>query len=311
MFIPDSWRYKDVNGQIVLITGGGSGIGQLMAIKFIELGCKVVLWDINADGMAQTVKMIKDKKLDSSKCFSYKINLSDFKSIYEVAKRVKAEVGIVDILINNAGVVSGTNLLDTPDEKILLTFNVNTLSHFFTLKAFLPDMVKRNFGHVVTTASVAGNVGVSSLVDYCSSKFANVGMDFSLRMELNQSKLTGIKTTIVKPYFINTGMFNGANPGILPLLTPEYVVDEIMSGILAEKAEVTLPKFLNFLLPLIPVIPNKCLAAVYDFLGGYEFMAEFHGREPPKQKGKSQNEINNNTVNGSNVAATGTSKKEK
>lgn len=62
--IPESWRYKDVKGQTVLITGAGSGIGQLMAVKFAQLGCKVVLWDVNDEGMKETVRMMKEKSLD-------------------------------------------------------------------------------------------------------------------------------------------------------------------------------------------------------------------------------------------------------
>lgn len=61
---PESWRYKDVKGQTVLITGAGSGIGQLIAVKFAQLGCKIVLWDVNEEGMKVTVKMIREKKLD-------------------------------------------------------------------------------------------------------------------------------------------------------------------------------------------------------------------------------------------------------
>lgn len=303
-FVPESFRQKDVTGQVILITGAGSGIGQLMAIKFLRLGAKVVIWDINDQGLKETVRIAKDQGLDTTKIFSYKINLCEPQAIYDTAKRVKSEVGIVDILINNAGVVSGTSFLDTPDEKIRLTFNVNVMAHFYTLKAFLPDMVTRNSGHIVTIASVAGSYGVSGLFDYCSSKFANVGMDLSLRAELAHANLTGIKTTVVRPYFITTGMFEGANPGLLPYLKPQQAVDGIVSGVLAERHNVTLPGMFTFLLPLSTIIPAKALADVYDFLGGFEFMTSFQGRgghgspKPVEQSnGTGKNsEINNNTA---------------
>lgn len=158
-FIPYSWRAKNVSGQTVLITGGGSGIGQLMALRFIKLGCKVIIWDINEKGMEQTVQMVKEKKLDVKKIKTFQINLSDRQAIYALAAKMLETEGPVDILINNAGVVSGQHLLDIPDEKIEFTFKVNALTHFFMLKAFLPDMIKRKSGHIVTIASVAGNVG--------------------------------------------------------------------------------------------------------------------------------------------------------
>ena len=84
-----------------------------------------------------------------------------------------------------AGIVSGTALLDTPDAKIMRTFDVNILAHFWTLKAFLPQMIERKLGHVVNVASLAGHSGINKLVDYCASKFAAVGLDEALRVELH------------------------------------------------------------------------------------------------------------------------------
>src|SRR5699024_2700062 len=114
-FIPESWKHRDISGQVVLITGGGSGIGQLMALKFAKLNAKVVIWDVNQAGMQTTVEMIHEAKLNPEKsCFCYRVNICNRKSVYDTAKRVQAEVGPVDILINNAGVVSGKYLLDLP-----------------------------------------------------------------------------------------------------------------------------------------------------------------------------------------------------
>ena len=77
-------------------------------------------------------------------------------------------------ILNHLGIVSGSALLDTPDEKIVRTFDVNVLAHFWTLKAFLPDMISQKNGHIVNVASLAGHAGQKKLVDYCSSKFAAV-----------------------------------------------------------------------------------------------------------------------------------------
>ena len=79
-----------------------------------------------------------------------------------------------------------------------------------TCKAFLPGMIERNHGHVVNIASSAGLIGVNGLADYCASKFGAVGFDESLRMELAMQGKNGVHTTVVCPYFISTGMFEGA-----------------------------------------------------------------------------------------------------
>merc|ERR1712142_1260025 len=129
----------------------------------------------------------------------------------------KEEVGPVTILVNNAGIVSGTSVLDTPDSKIVKTFEVNILAHFWTIKAFLPDMIKHKLGHI----------GTNKLVDYCSSKFAAVGLDEAFRVELFvQGHSDYIKTTVVCPYYISTGMFAGVQSKIIPILVPEFVADK-------------------------------------------------------------------------------------
>ncbi len=89
------------------------------------------------------------------------------------------------------------------------TLEVNTLAHFYTVKTFLPDMITRNTGHIVTIASAAGHIGVCGLADYCASKFGAVGFDESLRGELKHRGYN-IKTTCINPYLIDTGMFKGA-----------------------------------------------------------------------------------------------------
>ena len=95
-------------------------------------------------------------------------------------------------------------------EKIERTFNVNVMAHFWTIKSFLPEMINNKKGHIVTIASLAGHSGTNKLVDYCSSKFANVGMDEALKAELYvQGVSSFIKTTVVCPYYISTGMFAG------------------------------------------------------------------------------------------------------
>ena len=78
-----------------------------------------------------------------------------------------------------------------------------------TVKAFLPEMISRDRGHIVTVSSSAGMFGVTGLSDYCSSKFAAVGFHESVRAELCALSKTGVEMTLVCPYVINTGMFDG------------------------------------------------------------------------------------------------------
>ncbi|CAD5118591.1 DgyrCDS7278 [Dimorphilus gyrociliatus] len=248
-FLPNSWRYKDVQNQTVLITGAGSGLGRLLAFRFAKLGCATVLWDIDSKGNAKTAAEIKQRY--NSECLTYTVDLSSKESIYETANKVKEDIGEINILINNAGIVTGKKFMECQDALIEKTFQVNTSAHFWTTKAFLPRMLKLNHGHIVNIASAAGLTGVTGLADYCASKFAVVGFTESLSMELTSLEKTGVKTTVVCPYYIDTGMFKGVKtkfPEILPIVTPEHAVDRMMDGILSNKSEVWIPRSLYVLL---------------------------------------------------------------
>ncbi|XP_035218638.1 short-chain dehydrogenase/reductase family 16C member 6-like isoform X2 [Stegodyphus dumicola] len=255
-FIPKRLRYKDITGEVVLITGGGSGIGRLLATRFASHGAKIVVWDLNLDAAEETVKIIKE---NGGEAYAYQCDVSKPQLVYDAAAKVKREVGRVNILVNNAGIVTGKRLLDCPDHMIQKTFEVNAISHFWTCKAFLPDMMADNHGHIVSIASMAGLSGVVRLTDYCASKFAAVGFEESLRLELYCEGYTGIHSTVVCPYYINTGMFEGAKPGVFTMMSPEYVADEIVSAVLVNQEVLLLPKAFNILITIKTLLPVKAI----------------------------------------------------
>lgn len=279
--IPRTFMRKSVEGDVALVTGGGSGIGRLLCLKLARRGAKVVTWDVNAAGNDETVRQVSAA---GGECWAYTVDLCDRHSIYKVAARVKEEVGKVDILVNNAGIVTGRNFIDSPDELIQKTFEVNIMSHFWTTKAFLPDMISANKGHVVTVASLAGLSGVNKLADYCASKFAAVGFDESLRLELLVEGHKGVHTTVVCPYYISTGMFDGVKSKLIPILKPEYVASETIDGILLNRYTVILPSFCRFMILLKYILPFKGAYRIYKACGGHISMDGFQGRSKDLQQ---------------------------
>ncbi|XP_049638370.1 short-chain dehydrogenase/reductase family 16C member 6-like [Suncus etruscus] len=277
-------KKKDVTGEIVLITGAGSGLGRLMAILFAKLGAILVLWDIDQEGNMETRRLIEAK--GPSKVFAYTCDCSNRQEVYRIADQVKKEVGDVTILINNAGVVTGKLFLDIPDHMVEKNFSVNAISHFWTYKAFLPAMMKANHGHLVCISSVAGTVGTSTLSDYSASKFAAFGFAESIFLELALLLKKNIKTTIVCPFFIESDMFNGCvskYPMVLPLLKQDYVAERIVNGILEEQVYLIIPKFMSFALFLKQALPTKMTIALSKFFGMDICMASFKGRENTNQ----------------------------
>jgi NADPH:quinone reductase-like Zn-dependent oxidoreductase len=127
--LPCGWLpRKSVAGDIVLITGSGSGIGRLLAQRFAQLGSRLVLWDINAEGNEETARLVKKLGADAH---TYTVDLSSRVEIQRVDEQVKKEVGDVDILVNNAGIVTGKKFLECPDYLIEKTMEVNTNANFW------------------------------------------------------------------------------------------------------------------------------------------------------------------------------------
>merc|ERR1711970_96684 len=217
---------------------------------------------------------------EGGKAFTYTVDVSNREIIYEMADRIKKEVGDITILVNNAGIVSGTYLLDTPDHKITKTFDVNVMSHFWTIKYFLPKMIKHKLGHIANVASLAGHSGTNKLVDYCSSKFADVGLDEALRVEMFvQGHSDYIKTTCICPYYISTGMFAGVQSKIIPILEPEYVADSAVGATLTDKQVLLLPWWSYVLIALKSILPEPAFLKLSKAFGFNCSMDEFQGRE--------------------------------
>ncbi|CAL1279357.1 unnamed protein product [Larinioides sclopetarius] len=285
--IPDRFlckRRKDISGQIVLVTGAGSGLGRLLAIEFSELDAIVVLVDINKNGMNETKSLMNSL----AKAYVYECDVSNRQKVYEVAKRIKAEVGKVEILVNNAGIVNGKRFLELSDDGIERIMQINTMAHFWMGKAFLPDMMQSNKGHIVSIASLAGVSGLPNLTDYCASKFAAVGFMESLKLELDAQKKDGIKLTLVCPSLISTGLFEGTKPPLTVLMTPEYVASEIVNAVLEETDFVMLPRWMYIIILLKWTMPRRAVERFYANSGLLEFMDTFKGRATKNNSNQTQ-----------------------
>ncbi|GBP40018.1 hypothetical protein EVAR_19145_1 [Eumeta japonica] len=317
--VPNALRpMKSLKGDVVLVTGGGGGVGRQLAIKLARLGAKVVVWDINKGGSEKILVTISRQsseglayenngslgaaaRLSRRPSFtlhktcvaafqegyniaSYVVDLADREAVYAAAQKVKNEIGKVDVLINNAGTVFGETLLDLNDSAIETTYKVNILSHYWTVKAFLPDMIKTKKGHIVTVGSVAGLLGTYRCTDYSATKFATVGFHESLFTELRAHGHNYIHATLVCPYYINTGMFDGVTPRLMPMLEPENVADAMINSIRKNEVNCIMPASVRYLLPLKCLLPAKmCWDLMHRVMKGPQSMMQFKGK--PKVAG--------------------------
>ncbi|NXQ44967.1 RDHE2 dehydrogenase, partial [Catharus fuscescens] len=266
-------------GEIVLITGSANGIGRQVAIKLAPLGVTLVLWDIDDEGNKETSRLAQQN--GANRVFVYHCDCSNRENVYEQADKVRKEVGDVTILINNAGILIGKKFCDLTDEDFEKTFRVNFFSQVWTLKAFLPAMVASNRGHLVSTASAAGFIGLYRASDYCASKSAIIGMMEGINSELYHGGKRGIKTTIICPYFISTRLskgFKSARPCLLPVYDPEYAASRIVDAIKKEKFYLIMPPAI-YLLGFKIFLPRKVTLLFESYVKFPESMDEAYGQK--------------------------------
>ncbi|KAF5388295.1 hypothetical protein D9615_000616 [Tricholomella constricta] len=242
----------DWGEQIVVITGGSSGVGELLANTLAVRNVNVVVLDINPI------------TTENYNITYYKCDVSKWEEVEAVSKKVVEEIGDPTVLINNAGVVQGKLILDLKPEDVTQTFSVNTLAHFWTLKAFLPAMLKNKSGHIITMASVMGYSGAVQMSDYSASKAAVISLNESLRYELDvRYKCPQIRTTLITPGHILTPLFETLNvPNrasykfFFPSIQPITVVKRIIAALDEQHSQhIMVPFYTNFV-PYLSHLPS-------------------------------------------------------
>lgn len=263
------------SGKTALITGGAGGIGKALALRLARGKAKVVIWDLSQAAIDAACRELSAH----GQVRGYAVDVTDRGRVAEAAERVLREVGDVDILDNNAGVVFGGDFLDCAEEGLLKTIEVNLNAVMWVTRAFLPGMIRKGSGRVVMMSSAAGLLGVPGMAAYCASKHAVIGLAESIRLELRKRGHAGIGLTVVCPSFVKTGMFEGVEPPLLtPWLSAERIADKIYEAILKDRAWVREP-FMVKLVPLLKGLAGQALLdRLGDWLGMHRAMERWKGR---------------------------------
>ncbi|TAQ85385.1 hypothetical protein B7494_g6286 [Chlorociboria aeruginascens] len=231
-------RKVDFSDEVIVITGGASGLGLLIAEVYGMRGATVAVLDVKdlESGEARGVSV-------------YKCDVGDREQVAKVAVEIERDLGTPTILINNAAIVKGATLLDLSLDDIEKNFRVNLLSHFYTLKAFLPGMLRSQAGTIITISSVIGHLGAAQLSDYSASKAGLIALHKSLTAEL--ASTPNIKTVLVTPGQMSTPLFNGTktpSPFFAPVLEPVDVAKEVIKMIDAGcSAELAMPLYARWI----------------------------------------------------------------
>jgi all-trans-retinol dehydrogenase (NAD+) len=264
----------DVSDATLLITGAGRGLGRQMARQAVAMNARIVAWDLDGAALDDLAA-----ELGPSLVSKAVVDVTDRESIAAAVDALDGGPASVDVVINNAGIVSGARLVDLKPEQIERTFAVNVLALYWVTQAFLPAMIERDRGHVVTLASAAGLVGVARQTDYSASKHAAVGFMESLRAEMRRDG-HNVATTTVCPFYVDTGMFEGARskvPWLLPIQKEVDVAGKILDAIQKDRPVLRLPPVVGTL-PAGRMLPTRVFDRFMDLLGVNHSMDDFVGR---------------------------------
>ncbi|MFI6278585.1 SDR family oxidoreductase [Streptomyces sp. NPDC050988] len=193
-------------GQLVLVTGAGSGIGRATAFAFAEAGARVVAVDRDAESAARTAEL--SRLIGAPQAWAETVDVSDEQAMEKLAEKVAAEYGVVDVLVNNAGIGLSGSFLDTTAEDWRNVLDVNLWGVIHGCRLFGKQMAERGQGgHIVNTASAAAYLPSRTLPAYSTSKAAVLMLSECLRAELAGQ---GIGVSAICPGFINTNITSTA-----------------------------------------------------------------------------------------------------
>ncbi|MGN9755582.1 SDR family oxidoreductase [Streptomyces sp. SD31] len=201
-------KYADrFGGQLVLVTGAGSGIGRATAYAFAEAGARVVAVDRDAEAAARTAEM--SRLIGAPAAWAETVDVSDEQAMEKLAEKVATEYGVVDVLVNNAGIGLSGSFFDTTPEDWKKVLDVNLWGVIHGCRLFGKQMAERGQGgHIVNTASAAAYQPSKALPAYSTSKAAVLMLSECLRAELAGQ---GIGVTAICPGFVNTNITSTAH----------------------------------------------------------------------------------------------------
>lgn len=272
---------ESVHGLTVLITGAAQGMGELFARRACaEHAARVVLWDLNAQLLEETAGKLC-AAFGHESVETQVVDLADPAQIAEAASQALSAGGI-DVLVNNAGVVTGKPFAQHSTGQISSAMAVNALAPMYLTHALLPQLGLQRPGRILTIASAAALVSNPNMSVYAASKAAAASFSDSLRLELEREPGRNLAVTTFCPTYVDTGMFAGARRMLFtPLLEKQQVADRAWDAMLRATPMVLLPWTSKLGQALRGVLPRAAWDLLAEkVLGIYHSMDDFSGRTP-------------------------------
>ena len=271
---------KNLQNKHALITGGARGIGKQIGVELAKKGANIIICDLdkqffNPEEFESNVKDIENLGVQ---CFGYQLDVTNVEEIKTTREKILKDIGKIDIIVNNAGIVFGGKFLELSIDQHKKTYDVNTQGIINMLHVFLPDLISQQESHIVNIASASGFTALPGGASYASSKAAVSSLSESLRIELIKDGHKHVGMTIVSPAYVNTGMFDGVKePTFIPMLTTEKLAKKIVKAVNKNKLFVLEPAFIKTIPLLKAMLPRFIFDFLGNILGGFNSMDVWKG----------------------------------
>ncbi|KAJ1734458.1 hypothetical protein LPJ61_001057 [Coemansia biformis] len=249
--------------EVVVVTGGSHGVGLELVKRLLRAGARVAIVDVNPFPL--------DDAGAGGQWRCYKCDVTDLAQIKSTADQIRTELGDPTILVNNAGIVVGKLLLDMADSEVDKVIDVNLTAHFHLIRQFLPAMIRRRQGHIVSIGSTASFGGLPQATTYCATKGGVKLLHESLRREVaSRYEANNVQFTVAYPGVIDTGLFKGIQLGrfLLPNLRPDSIARAVFAALdSGQGQEIYLPAAAHILRAMY-LIPSGARSGIVNFLSG-------------------------------------------
>ena len=272
-------------GQVAAITGGGRGIGRATAFALAREGIKVAIGDLDLEVAQATAAEVGNGAI------ALPLNVTDPDSFSSFVEAVEEQLGPLDILINNAGIMQLGPFIAEDIATTRRMIDINVYGVHYGAELALSRFVPRGRGHLINIASAAGKAGYPHGATYCGTKHYVVGMSEALRGELRG---TGVEISCVMPVVVHTELGSGlpSTRGVKQV-EPEDVANEIVSALKEPRFDVFVPRSVAAINTVMNVVPRRGREAIGRALkadqvlsgadpsirAGYELRAQKSGSE--------------------------------
>jgi NADP-dependent 3-hydroxy acid dehydrogenase YdfG len=256
---------RSLAGKVVAITGGARGIGRATAAALIAQGARVAIGDIEVQLAEQTAQELAGGTI------GLPLDVTDRESFESFLKATEDQLGPLDVLINNAGIMPIGPFIEESDATARTMVDINLHGVIIGSKLALQRFLPRGQGHLVNIASAAGKAGFPSGATYCATKHAVVGLSESIRAEVHE---TEIGVSVVMPVVVHTELGAGLpETRGFKAVEAEDVAAAIVDALQYDRYEVFVPKSTKTLFRMKALVPARVMEAMARFLKGDQVLA--------------------------------------